>query len=107
MLAEHLTEPYKDNFPLESAGVSVPSLALPAGQPHQHRKGVHFSNDEQQIFLLLQIKELINKIIAKNETINLVVVPSNVDIATTEALKMAQEVDPDGERTLGKEWGGE
>uniref|UniRef100_A0A8C8STG0 Uncharacterized protein n=1 Tax=Pelusios castaneus TaxID=367368 RepID=A0A8C8STG0_9SAUR len=34
-------------------------------------------------------------------SINLVVVPSNVDIATTEALRMAQEVDPDGERTLG------
>uniref|UniRef100_A0ACB8FIN6 Interferon-induced GTP-binding protein Mx1 n=1 Tax=Sphaerodactylus townsendi TaxID=933632 RepID=A0ACB8FIN6_9SAUR len=48
-----------------------------------------------------QIKQLIKKFIAKNETINLVVVPSNVDIATTEALKMAQEVDPDGERTLG------
>uniref|UniRef100_A0A452HBU7 MX dynamin like GTPase 1 n=1 Tax=Gopherus agassizii TaxID=38772 RepID=A0A452HBU7_9SAUR len=48
-----------------------------------------------------QIKKLIKKFIAKQETINLVVVPSNVDIATTEALKMAQEVDPDGERTLG------
>ncbi|XP_026518956.1 interferon-induced GTP-binding protein Mx2-like, partial [Terrapene carolina triunguis] len=47
------------------------------------------------------IKKLIKKFIAKQETINLVVVPSNVDIATTEALKMAQEVDPDGERTLG------
>lgn len=30
------------------------------------------------------------------------VVPANVDIATTEALKMAQEVDPCGERTLGE-----
>lgn len=30
------------------------------------------------------------------------VVPANVDIATTEALKMAQEVDPSGERTLGE-----
>ncbi|XP_054830379.1 interferon-induced GTP-binding protein Mx1-like [Eublepharis macularius] len=48
-----------------------------------------------------QIKRLIKKFIAKDETINLVVVPSNVDIATTEALKMAQEVDPYGERTLG------
>lgn len=37
----------------------------------------------------------------KQETINLVVVPCNVDIATTEALKMAQEVDPQGGRTLG------
>ncbi|KAG8007466.1 Interferon-induced GTP-binding protein Mx [Nibea albiflora] len=48
-----------------------------------------------------QIKNLIEKFIKKQETIILVVVPSNVDIATTEALKMAREVDPDGERTLG------
>ncbi|KAK9529388.1 hypothetical protein VZT92_013483 [Zoarces viviparus] len=48
-----------------------------------------------------QIKRLIQKFITKQETISLVVVPSNVDIATTEALKMAQEVDPDGDRTLG------
>ncbi|CDQ61182.1 unnamed protein product [Oncorhynchus mykiss] len=48
-----------------------------------------------------QIKRLIQKFIMKQETISLVVVPCNVDIATTEALKMAQEVDPEGERTLG------
>ncbi|CAB1428109.1 unnamed protein product [Pleuronectes platessa] len=48
-----------------------------------------------------QIKSLIRKFITKQETISLVVVPCIVDIATTEALKMAQEVDPDGERTLG------
>ncbi|XP_028902466.1 interferon-induced GTP-binding protein Mx1 isoform X2 [Ornithorhynchus anatinus] len=48
-----------------------------------------------------KIKSLIQKYIKKQETINLVVVPSNVDIATTEALNMAQEVDPKGERTLG------
>ncbi|XP_062982673.1 interferon-induced GTP-binding protein Mx1-like isoform X2 [Elgaria multicarinata webbii] len=48
-----------------------------------------------------QIKKMIKKFIDKEETINLVVVPSTVDIATTEALKMAQEVDPDGDRTLG------
>ncbi|XP_056294405.1 interferon-induced GTP-binding protein Mx-like [Pseudoliparis swirei] len=48
-----------------------------------------------------QIKRLIQKIIKKQETISLVVVPSNVDIATTEALKMAREVDPHGDRTLG------
>ncbi|XP_041066698.1 interferon-induced GTP-binding protein Mx3-like isoform X4 [Carcharodon carcharias] len=48
-----------------------------------------------------QIKKLIKSFIKRQETINLVVVPCNVDIATTEALKMAQEVDPSGERTLG------
>ncbi|KAL1247539.1 hypothetical protein QQF64_022915 [Cirrhinus molitorella] len=47
-----------------------------------------------------QIKSLIMKFIEKQETINLVVVPCNTDIATTEALKMAQEVDPEGKRTL-------
>nr|XP_006205022.1 interferon-induced GTP-binding protein Mx1 [Vicugna pacos] len=48
-----------------------------------------------------QIKSLIRKYIQRQETINLVVVPCNVDIATTEALSMAQEVDPDGDRTIG------
>uniref|UniRef100_A0A4W3IKU5 Interferon-induced GTP-binding protein Mx-like n=1 Tax=Callorhinchus milii TaxID=7868 RepID=A0A4W3IKU5_CALMI len=48
-----------------------------------------------------QIKKMIRSFINKQETINLVVVPCNVDIATTEALKMAQEVDPSGERTVG------
>ena len=32
----------------------------------------------------------------------MVVVPCNMDIATTEALSMAQEVDPNGDRTTGK-----
>ncbi|KAB0403504.1 hypothetical protein E2I00_002446 [Balaenoptera physalus] len=49
----------------------------------------------------LQIKALIKKYIQRQQTINLVVVPCNVDIATTEALSMAQEVDPDGDRTIG------
>ncbi|KAM8906606.1 interferon-induced GTP-binding protein Mx1 [Lycaon pictus] len=48
-----------------------------------------------------QTKQLIRKYILKQETINLVVVPCNVDIATTEALSMAQEVDPEGDRTIG------
>ncbi|XP_072182728.1 interferon-induced GTP-binding protein Mx-like isoform X2 [Excalfactoria chinensis] len=48
-----------------------------------------------------QIKKLLKKYIGCKETIILLVVPCNVDIATTEALRMAQEVDPTGERTLG------
>uniref|UniRef100_UPI00398F7EE9 interferon-induced GTP-binding protein Mx3-like isoform X2 n=1 Tax=Pristiophorus japonicus TaxID=55135 RepID=UPI00398F7EE9 len=48
-----------------------------------------------------KIKNLIKSYISKEETIILVVIACNVDIATTEALKMAQEVDPKGERTLG------
>ncbi|RLW07577.1 hypothetical protein DV515_00003512 [Chloebia gouldiae] len=48
-----------------------------------------------------QIKMLLKNIIGCKETVNLVVVPCNVDIATIEALKMAQEVDPTGQRTIG------
>ncbi|KAI8490107.1 Mx1p [Branchiostoma belcheri] len=48
-----------------------------------------------------QTKALIREYIQMDETIILAVVPCNVDIATTEALKMAKEVDPDGSRTLG------
>ncbi|XP_073674577.1 interferon-induced GTP-binding protein Mx-like [Garra rufa] len=48
-----------------------------------------------------QIKDLIEKYIQRQETISLVVVPANIDIATTEALQMASNVDPAGERTLG------
>lgn len=53
------------------------------------------------VILWHQIKALIKKYIQRQQTINLVVVPCNVDIATTEALSMAQEVDPDGDRTIG------
>ncbi|XP_038862422.1 interferon-induced GTP-binding protein Mx-like [Salvelinus namaycush] len=48
----------------------------------------------------VQIKNLIMKFIKNKITIILAVVPCNVDIATTEALKMAQEVDPEGTRTM-------
>ncbi|CAH2219118.1 interferon-induced GTP-binding Mx2 [Pelobates cultripes] len=48
-----------------------------------------------------QIKNMITKYIKRQQTVALVVVPCNVDIATNEALEMAREVDPSGERTLG------
>ncbi|KAK7916729.1 hypothetical protein WMY93_012490 [Mugilogobius chulae] len=48
-----------------------------------------------------KIKQYIKKIITNPECIILVVVPCNVNIASTEALKMAKEVDPGRARTLG------
>uniref|UniRef100_A0A8C6TYV8 Interferon-induced GTP-binding protein Mx n=1 Tax=Neogobius melanostomus TaxID=47308 RepID=A0A8C6TYV8_9GOBI len=51
--------------------------------------------------LIDQIKTKIKTFITNPECIILMVVPCDVDITTTEAFKMAQEVDPDGERTLG------
>ncbi|XP_041929653.1 interferon-induced GTP-binding protein Mx-like isoform X2 [Alosa sapidissima] len=81
---------------LEIHSTSVPDLTL-IDLPGIAR--VATGNQSQDIEE--QIKRLIETFIKKQETINLVVVPANVDIATTEALKMAKTVDPHGQRTLG------
>ncbi|XP_039713726.1 interferon-induced GTP-binding protein Mx2 isoform X2 [Pteropus medius] len=81
---------------LEITSPEVPDLTL-IDLPGIARVAV--GNQPQDIGA--QIKALIRKYIQRQQTINLVVVPCNVDIATTEALSMAQEVDPDGDRTIG------
>uniref|UniRef100_A0A8D3D1G6 Dynamin-1-like protein n=1 Tax=Scophthalmus maximus TaxID=52904 RepID=A0A8D3D1G6_SCOMX len=48
----------------------------------------------------LQIRELIVKYISNPNSIILAVTAANTDMATSEALKVAREVDPDGRRTL-------
>lgn len=48
----------------------------------------------------VQIKDLIFKYISNPNSIILAVTAANTDMATSEALKVAREVDPDGRRTL-------
>lgn len=48
----------------------------------------------------LQIRELIFKYISNPNSIILAVTAANTDMATSEALKVARDVDPDGRRTL-------
>ncbi|KAM4572711.1 dynamin-1-like protein isoform 2-T2 [Odontesthes bonariensis] len=48
----------------------------------------------------IQIRELILKYISNPNSIILAVTAANTDMATSEALKTAREVDPDGRRTL-------
>ncbi|KAM4615199.1 dynamin-1-like protein isoform 1-T1 [Polymixia lowei] len=48
----------------------------------------------------IQIRELILKHISNPNSIILAVTAANTDMATSEALKVAREVDPDGRRTL-------
>ncbi|XP_004697376.2 interferon-induced GTP-binding protein Mx2 [Echinops telfairi] len=81
---------------LEITSPDVPDLTL-IDLPGITRVAV--GNQPQDIEM--QVKALIKKYIQRQQTINLVVVPCNVDIATTEALKMAKEVDPEGDRTIG------
>ncbi|XP_018327771.1 dynamin-1-like protein isoform X2 [Agrilus planipennis] len=47
-----------------------------------------------------QIKELVLKYISNPNSIILAVVTANTDMATSESLKIAKDVDPDGRRTL-------
>ncbi|CAI5688591.1 unnamed protein product [Oreochromis niloticus] len=85
-----------DLISLEIASPDVPDLTL-IDLPGITRVAVSGQSED----IGEQIKQLIQNNIRKQETISLVVVPCNVDIATTEALRMAQQVDPEGERTLG------
>lgn len=48
----------------------------------------------------LQIRELILRFISNPNSIILAVTAANTDMATSEALKISREVDPDGRRTL-------
>nr|AMW93069.1 myxovirus resistance 1 protein [Carollia perspicillata] len=92
----------------EGVGISHELISLEVSSPHVpdltliDLPGItRVAVGDQPADIGYQIKALIRKYIQRLETINLVVVPCNVDIATTEALSMAQEVDPEGDRTIG------
>jgi vacuolar protein sorting-associated protein 1 len=48
-----------------------------------------------------QIKEMVLKQISKPNAIILAVTAANVDLANSDGLKLAREVDPEGQRTIG------
>ncbi|KAI8801563.1 Dynamin central region-domain-containing protein [Cladochytrium replicatum] len=48
-----------------------------------------------------QIRDMILKYVSKNNAIILAVTPANTDLANSDGLKLAREVDPDGVRTIG------
>jgi dynamin 1/3 len=47
-----------------------------------------------------QIREMITEFISQDSCLILAVTPANADLATSEALKLARDVDPDGHRTI-------
>lgn len=53
-----------------------------------------------------QIKDMILKQISKNNAIILAVTAANTDLANSDGLKMAREVDPEGGQGLPKIWRG-
>lgn len=48
-----------------------------------------------------QIRDMLMKYITKPACIILAVTPANTDLANSDGLKMAREVDPEGQRTIG------
>ena len=48
-----------------------------------------------------QIKDMLMQFITKETCLILAVTPANVDLATSDALNLAKQVDPDGLRTIG------
>lgn len=48
-----------------------------------------------------QIRALVTDYIARPATLILAVVPANADLATADALQLAQQLDPAGTRTIG------
>ena len=48
-----------------------------------------------------QIRDMLFKYISKPACIILAVTPANTDLANSDGLKMAREVDPEGTRTIG------
>eukprot|EP00048_Salpingoeca_helianthica_P014511 m.222047 g.222047 ORF g.222047 m.222047 type:complete len:832 (+) comp15947_c0_seq1:403-2898(+) len=56
---------------------------------------------DQPVDIEVQIREMIMQFITKENCIILAVSPANSDLANSDALKLAKEVDPQGTRTLG------
>ena len=48
-----------------------------------------------------QIKDMLMQFITKETCLILAVTPANTDLATSDALNLAKQVDPDGLRTIG------
>ena len=48
-----------------------------------------------------QIKDMLMQFITKETCLILAVTPANTDLATSDALQLAKQVDPDGLRTIG------
>jgi replication fork clamp-binding protein CrfC len=56
---------------------------------------------DQPVDIEMQIRNMILEFITKENCLILAVTPANVDLANSDALKLAREVDPSGNRTIG------
>ena len=57
--------------------------------------------DGQNKNVMEQVQNMLSHYLKQTRTVVLAVIPANVDIATSEILEKANQVDPEGERTVG------
>ena len=57
--------------------------------------------DGQPASIVQELDDMVRQYIKNDNAIILAVTPANADLATSDALRMAREVDPTGERTIG------
>ena len=98
----------------KNPGIPMPAqiqgVTHPSNPPHPHPRlfcpsfPIHANATnavgDQPDDIERQIEDLILEHIARPNAIILAVTPANADIATSDALKLAKQVDPDGRRTL-------
>uniref|UniRef100_A0A7S0VAJ5 Uncharacterized protein n=1 Tax=Polytomella parva TaxID=51329 RepID=A0A7S0VAJ5_9CHLO len=57
--------------------------------------------DGQPVSIVKELEDMARKYVQNDNAIILAVSPANADLATSDALRMARDVDPNGERTIG------
>lgn len=58
--------------------------------------------DGQPMSIVQELEDMARQYIKGDNAIILAVTPANADLATSDALRLAREVDPSGERTIGE-----
>ena len=64
-------------------------------------KEYSFSSGDQPPDIELQIRDMVTKYIKRPSCLILAVTPGNGDLAASDALMLARQVDPEGNRTIG------
>lgn len=60
--------------------------------------------DGQPMSIVTELEDMARNYVKGENAIILAVSPANADLATSDALRLAREVDPSGDRTIGESW---
>ncbi|PKA53276.1 Dynamin-related protein 1E [Apostasia shenzhenica] len=81
--------------------VNLTLIDLPGLTKHVFLTNDAASTEGQPESIVLDIENMVRSYVEKPNCVILAISPANQDIATSDAIKLAREVDPSGERTFG------